>query len=146
MKKNSLPSPSLALEFQLSAHEGDQVPRDGEAQTRASVFPGGGGVGLGEFLEDGLLFLLRDPDAGVPHREPDPGIVIITPCQWPETRISPPRVNFTAFPTRFDSTCRKRVGSPRTPRGPPAGGPPSAHFPSPRQCGRRGPPPPESAH
>ena len=52
-----------------AAHRLDQLGADGEAQPGAAIAPGGGGVGLGEGVEDERLLLGGDADAGVVHPE-----------------------------------------------------------------------------
>ena len=59
----------LALHPDAPAHQLDQLGRDRQAQPGAAVLPGGRGVGLGERLEERLLLLGRDADAGVADGE-----------------------------------------------------------------------------
>jgi len=54
---------------QLSAHQFHQMPGDGQTQARAAVFPGGGGVGLGELVEDMLHLFRWDADTRIGHGE-----------------------------------------------------------------------------
>src|SRR5690606_40739516 len=60
-----------ALEVDLAAEEAGDLAGDREAEAGAAVVPRHRAVGLLEGLEDHLLLVLGDPDAGVPHREPD---------------------------------------------------------------------------
>ena len=55
----------LACEFQLSAQEFDQAMRNGKPQAHATAGPTRRGVDLAEALEDPLLFLGWNADAGI---------------------------------------------------------------------------------
>ena len=55
----------FALEPHVPAHQPHDVRGDGEAEARAPVPPTGRAVALHERLEDRLLILARDADAGV---------------------------------------------------------------------------------
>ena len=61
--------PALAAHAHGAAHLFGQVPGDGQPQTRATVLPGGGDVGLLEALKELGLLCLGQPDAGVAHFE-----------------------------------------------------------------------------
>ena len=69
VKKKVLPTPGLALEPDLAAHQLDQPAADGQAQPGAAVLAGGGHVGLGEGLEQFRRLLRGHADAGVAHGE-----------------------------------------------------------------------------
>src|SRR5207245_2532631 len=58
-------------ESDLAAEELRELARDGEAEARAAVLARSRAVGLLERLEDDLLLLGRDADAGVAHLEGD---------------------------------------------------------------------------
>ena len=58
-----------ALDPDPAAHHLHQLRGDGQAQAGAAVLARGGGVGLGEGLEDQPLLFGRDADAGVAHLE-----------------------------------------------------------------------------
>ena len=62
---NVLPSPGRAGDRDLAAEQADQLAADREAEAGAAVEAGGGAVALGERLEDPLLLLVVDADAGV---------------------------------------------------------------------------------
>ena len=64
--------PRHAGQLDLPAHQGDQPGRDRQTQPGAAEPPGGAGVGLLEGVEDGLLAVVRDADAGVGHGQPQP--------------------------------------------------------------------------
>ena len=59
----------FAFDPEASAHHHGELIRDRQAQTRATVEPGDGGVGLGEGLKNGTLLLLRDAYARVSDGE-----------------------------------------------------------------------------
>ena len=111
-----LPRPGSLSTLIVPAHQGHQPGGDGQAQAGAAVLPRGRGVRLLEGLEDPLLLVGRDADAGVAHREaqadspPSGG--------GPRRRLPrarPPRpssVNLMALPTRLSSTWRSRPASP----------------------------------
>src|SRR5205814_7746745 len=54
-----------APQLYLAAEKVGQLAADGEAETGAAVFAAGAGIGLLEGLEDDLLLLHRNADAGV---------------------------------------------------------------------------------
>jgi hypothetical protein len=58
----------LAADFELAAHQLDQVARDGEAQAGAAEAPGHRAVGLGEGLEEAGDLAGVHADAGVARR------------------------------------------------------------------------------
>lgn len=53
-------------------HEFHQVAGDGSAEAAATVAASGGGIGLGEALEDALLGVLGDANPGIRHLETQP--------------------------------------------------------------------------
>src|SRR6185369_5130165 len=53
----------------LTAEQTRELAADGQAQASAAVLARGRSVGLLEGLEDDLLLVARDADAGVRHRE-----------------------------------------------------------------------------
>ncbi len=59
----------LALHPYLAAHELDELARDRKPQPRAAILARGGGVGLGEGLEEARLLLFSHADARVPDLE-----------------------------------------------------------------------------
>ena len=61
----------LAFHADGAAHEFDQLFADGEAEAGAAELARGGGVGLGEFVEQQMLFVLGDAEAGVGDGEFD---------------------------------------------------------------------------
>ena len=62
-----------AAQVNFAAEQARQFAADGKAEAGAAVFPAGAGVRLLERLEDQLLFLQRNADAGVGHLEGDDG-------------------------------------------------------------------------
>src|SRR6185437_12985553 len=56
-------------QLNFAAEQARQFAADGEAETGAAVFAAGRGVGLLEGLEDDLLLLGRNADAGIGHLE-----------------------------------------------------------------------------
>ena len=66
-----LPFPGLAREADLAAQQRRQLAADRQAEAGAAVLAAGARVGLLERLEDQLLLLGRDADAGVRDRERD---------------------------------------------------------------------------
>src|SRR4029453_7828516 len=54
-----------APQLDLAAEQVGQLAADGQAEAGAPVLPGGAGVGLLEGLEDDLLLLGCDADAGI---------------------------------------------------------------------------------
>ena len=62
-----------AAQLDFAAEQVRKFAADGEAQAGAAVFAAGAGVGLLERLEDDLLLLQRNADAGVGHFEGDDG-------------------------------------------------------------------------
>ena len=62
-----------AAQLDFAAEQVGQFAADGEAEPGAAVFAAGAGVGLLECLEDDLLLLGRDADAGIGHLERDDG-------------------------------------------------------------------------
>src|SRR5207244_4338376 len=61
----------LALEADLSAEQLGEVAADAQAEAGAVVLAAGGAVGLLKSLEDDLVLLTRNADAGVDDRELD---------------------------------------------------------------------------
>ncbi len=59
----------LAFHPDLPTHHVHQTFADGQSQSGAAVFAGGGGIGLSEGLKKVFHLLICEPDAGVTHRE-----------------------------------------------------------------------------
>ncbi|MCW0438435.1 hypothetical protein NB723_003399 [Xanthomonas sacchari] len=59
-----------AVHLQLAAHHADQAPADHKAQAAAAEAAADRGLGLREAVEDALLLLGTDADAGVLHDHP----------------------------------------------------------------------------
>ena len=89
----------------------DEVADDGEADAQPAVGPGGARVGLPEALEDVGQEVRVDAGAVVPDLEPDQ--VRAGAGAWTSTR-PPGGVNLMALESRFQTTCCRRAGSPRT--------------------------------
>ena len=66
-----LPDAGRAAQLDLAAEQVGQLAADREAEAGAAVLAAGAGVGLLEGLEDDLLLLERDADAGVGDLEGD---------------------------------------------------------------------------
>jgi uncharacterized protein (TIGR03032 family) len=79
----------LALHGDFAAQQEGQLAADGEAQSGAAVFAAGRGIGLLERLEDDLLLLGRDADAGIRDDEAR-ALLVVLPRQRDAT--SPRRV------------------------------------------------------
>ena len=60
-----------ALQMDFAAEQARQFAADRKAEAGAAIFAAGAGVGLLERLEDQLLLVLRDADAGIGHFEGD---------------------------------------------------------------------------
>ena len=74
-KGEPAPPPDFAVDPDPSAHQLDELRGNREAETGAAIAARGGGIGLHERAEDLPLLLLRNADAGVGHREPQPHLV-----------------------------------------------------------------------
>ena len=61
----------MLVDGDLTAEQADQLAADREPEAGAAVEAGGGAVALRERLEDPLLLLVVDADAGVADREGD---------------------------------------------------------------------------
>ena len=72
MNQKVVPWPDFALDADLAAHQLDQAFADDQSQTRAAELAGGGGVDLGEALEEPIEPIGRDSDAGVLHFDTQP--------------------------------------------------------------------------
>ena len=70
------PSSDGAFDADTAVHHFHQLFGNREAQSRAAVFAGRGGVGLGERLEQGPLRFGRDSDAGVADYETEGHFVL----------------------------------------------------------------------
>ena len=63
----------FAFQPDLASHEFHQPPANGQPQSRSSVFACRGHVGLAERLKQSCSLLWRHADAGILHRESEPG-------------------------------------------------------------------------
>ena len=68
---NVLPWPGALVRPDFAAEQARNFAADRQAQAGAAVFAAGAAVGLLERLEDDLLLLRRDADAGVGDGERD---------------------------------------------------------------------------
>ena len=88
----------------------DDVPHDRETEPEPAGLAGRAGVGLAEALEHVRQEVGADADAGVADDDLE--------CEFTRssrTCTRPPfGVNFTAFDSRFQTTCCRRSGSPET--------------------------------
>ena len=50
---------------------------DRESKARATIFTGGGGIGLGKFVEDMIQLLFRHADTGILHGKHQPGFFTV---------------------------------------------------------------------
>ena len=118
---NVLPCARRARHGDLAAEQADELAADREAEPGAAVEASGRAVALRERLEDPLLLLVVDADAGVADREGDDG-------RRPSTSDSrlrlqplsarpictctvPCSVNLNALASRFLRIWRRRCGS-----------------------------------
>ena len=58
---------ALTGDGDLPFHESDVLLANGQPQSRPAVLAGGGGIFLGEGIEDLALVLRLDADTGIPH-------------------------------------------------------------------------------
>ncbi len=61
----------------LPSHQLDQLARNRKAKAGATVFPGGGVVGLGEGFENPGMSFGRHADTGVDHLEADLHLIVV---------------------------------------------------------------------
>ena len=118
---NVLPTPGVLRSWISPPSEIGQLAADRQSETGAAILAAGAGIGLLEGLEDDLLLLGRDADAGVGHLERHHRgrlgecRVVRTPAaeRAVETlSLTPPcSVNLKAFDSRFFSTCCRRFES-----------------------------------
>jgi hypothetical protein len=57
----------------FATQQGRKLAADGQPQTGAAILPAGAGIGLLKRLEDQLLLVERNADAGIRHLERDHG-------------------------------------------------------------------------
>ena len=123
VRKNVLPLPTSLVQPMLSTHQVRQALADGQSETRSAVLACGGRVGLSETVEDHFRFVRGNPDPGVDDVESQLArrfSPIVNPGSSSTRSVTEPRsVNFSAFPTRLMRICRRRFGSPTSPRGTP---------------------------
>ena len=107
--RNVLPSPGCALDRDLAAEQSRQLARNRQAEAGAAELAVGRAVGLAERLEDDLLVLGGDADAGVAHRERHEFALRRGRIS---SATSPRSVNLSAFDSRFLQDLRQalRVG------------------------------------
>ena len=116
-----LPSPGVLATRDLAAEQADELAADREPEAGAAVEAGGGAVALRERLEDPLLLLVLDADAGVADRERDDrrGAAERRRCSRLQplsarpicTCTVPRSVNLNALASRFFRIWRRRCGS-----------------------------------
>ena len=72
----------LALDGDVSPHHLAKAFADHEPETGATVFTRGGGIGLGEFLEQSAYLLRRHSNAGIGNRDGNPvaAVLLSLPC------------------------------------------------------------------
>ena len=95
-----------------AAHQGHQLLADRQAQPRAVVPAGAGGVGLGEGLEQRGQLLAGIPMPESSTRKRTSAVSVVAPTRSTDRRTCPSSVNLQAFRTRFVRTCEMRIASP----------------------------------
>ena len=110
-----------AAQLDLAAEQVGKLAADRQAQAGAAVLAAGAGVGLLEGLEDDLLLLGRDADAGVRDLEGDDrrrlaedrmiGAPAAVAPRTMRSRTPPCSVNLKALESRFFNTCCRRLES-----------------------------------
>ena len=118
---NVLPLPGELTQADLAAEQPGDLAADRQAQARAAVLAAGAAVGLLERLEDDLLLVRRDADAGVATpRTPAPSAARfrssfsgLQPSRAGSTvsETRPWWVNLKALESRFLMTCWSRLAS-----------------------------------
>ena len=119
---NVLPSPGLADDADLAAEQAGDLAADRQAEAGAAVLAAGAAVGLLEGLEDDLLLVGGNADAGVADREGQRPTVarlsaslIGRSSRRSAVRTSsdttPCSVNLKALESRFLITCCRRLTS-----------------------------------
>jgi hypothetical protein len=100
--------------LQFAAEQARDLAADGKAKAGAAIFTAGGAVGLLERLEDQLLLVLGNADAGVGDRNLDrlvptlsTGWFLLQPPVAPRTAsvTLPLAVNLKALERRLSTTC-----------------------------------------
>ena len=115
-----LPWPDRAGQADFAAQQPRDFAADRQAQSRAAVFAAGAAVRLLERLEDDLLFLRRNADAGIADRKRDDRtrvierFVVRAPA-FGDLRDAeghlPLSVNLNALESRLRMTCSSRCES-----------------------------------
>ncbi len=108
----------LALHPHAAAHQFDQTQGNRQSEASAAVAPCRGAVGLGKRVKNLPLFVRRDADARIAHREVQRRMRRVrTLSTSTRSTTSPSAVNLTALPITFSRTCRSRPGSPSSTSG-----------------------------
>ena len=117
------PFARLRADLQLAAEQAGDLAADRQAEAGAAIFAAGGAVGLLERLEDQLLLVLGDADAGVGDRDRDRLVgIAAAPDGWCSSRRSTQRtdsvtlpcaVNLKALDSRLSTICCSRFSSVR---------------------------------
>ena len=110
-----------AAQLDLAAEQVGKLAADRQAEAGAAVLAAGAGIGLLEGLEDDLLLLGRDADAGVRDLECDDRGRLArgsddrrssrAPATAMRSRTPPCSVNLKALESRFLRTCCRRLES-----------------------------------
>ena len=100
--------PRCARQRDVAAEQAGQVARDREPEAGAAVLAVGAAVGLAESLEDDVLLVRLDADAGVAHGERD---VRGIGCRDGPCVTSPCSVNLSALAIRLRRICASRCAS-----------------------------------
>ena len=102
-----------ALHRQLAAHQAGEPARDRESEAGAAEPPRDAVVGLDEILEDPLVHVGRDADAGIANGDAQQDM-IVTSLGGRRKPMPPCGVNLIALPIRLSSMRLSRTGSPCT--------------------------------
>ena len=71
------PLAQFASDTNVAPHQADQTAADGQAKSGSAKPAAGGGVGLGEGIEDVGLLLGRNADPGVAHPKQQGGHAVL---------------------------------------------------------------------
>ena len=113
VKWNVAPLPGVALEPHPAAHQRHEARGDRQAEAGAAELPRRSILGLREGVEDRLLLLARDADAGVGDADVQHDVAPSRCSSTPTcTATEPSRVNFTALPIRLVMIWPSRPPSP----------------------------------
>src|SRR3954452_4537586 len=75
---NELPVPGRARHRQLAAHQAGEAPRDRQSKAGAAKPPRDAVVGLDEILENPLVHVGRDADAGIANGDAQQDVIVLS--------------------------------------------------------------------